>query len=241
MVAEVASKESSAKTRQEQTGALLFELETVGAEGRRLAFEVLKSLLQKEDIKLTEADYIRFGQHPMPKSMIHWVAVKWSLKNSVAEKLTADFAEQFAQKLLNSNGAIKGALAKLIQASQDKDMEVGVVSSFPEETATKIMEKLGLIEKGVKLFHFKGEYRHFPGADMWLKVAQQMNRAPKTCIVLASSGNASRSALSAGMKCVGLPDSYTQHQDFGGADGVYENWDEMNPKDVLSIIAADLK
>ena len=240
-VAEVGAKEASSKAKQASAGALLFELETIGFDGRKLAFDVLKTLLQKEGVKLSESEFIRYGQHPAPKALIHWAAGSWPLKNTIADKLVEDFADKFAEKLLNDAGSIKAPLAKLIQSAFDKNMDVGVVSSLPEEAATKILAKLGLDEKGVKLFWFKGEGRNFPGADMWLKVAKQLNRHPKTCLVLASSGNASRAALSAGMKCIGLPDSFTQHHDFGGADAVYESWDDVNAKEVLSIVLTDTK
>ena len=75
--------------------------------------------------------------------------------------------------------------------------------------------------------------RDFPTADAWLKIAKQLGTKPQLCIVLASRSTACKAALSAGMRCIVIPDQYTSFQDFGGADFVV---DEAEPSVVETVL-----
>jgi beta-phosphoglucomutase-like phosphatase (HAD superfamily) len=87
------------------------------------------------------------------------------------------------------------------------------------------MDKLGLDEKGTVVLSNGSQDKHLPSSDSWLKLAKSMKVPASCCVVIASSSRACKAALSAGMRCVALPDKFTSFQDFGGADFVLESLD----------------
>ena len=78
-----------------------------------------------------------------------------------------------------------------------------------------------------------GELHDRMKAGHRLKIAKAMSKSPRVCIALVSSMASCKSALSAGMRCVALPDAFTSFQDFGGADVVYEHGDEVAIEELL--------
>ena len=99
------------------------------------------------------------------------------------------------------------------------------------------MERLGLTEPQVRLFAFKEEEKgSFPRADVWLKAAKSLSKTARFCVAVTSSQVSAKSALSAGMRCVVAPDSFTNHQDFGGADLILDSWEDMSANEVLDAV-----
>ena len=90
-----------------------------------------------------------------------------------------------------------------------------------------------LDEKGVDLYAYGCRDAVFPRADTWLKVAKAMSKSPRQCVAVVSSKAACKSALSSGIRCIVVPDSFTTFQDFGGADGVYDSFEDIPVDEVL--------
>ncbi len=65
-------------------------------------------------------------------------------------------------------------------------------------------------------------------------VAKSLGKNPFNCGVIATSRAATKSSLSAGMHCVAIPDSYTSHEDFSGADVIIDDLAEMNVEEVMT-------
>ena len=103
---------------------------------------------------------------------------------------------------------------------------LGALSGLDEATATKVMDKLGLSEKETTVLASASEDRDTPTTDAWLRLAKSMNAPASCCLVIASSARSCKAALSAGMRCVVLPDKFTSFQDFSGADRVLDALDK---------------
>jgi beta-phosphoglucomutase-like phosphatase (HAD superfamily) len=76
----------------------------------------------------------------------------------------------------------------------------------------------------------------FPSADIWLKTAKAMNIKSRRCLAVGGNMAACKSAMSADLRCLAVPDDFTSFQDYSGADLVLENPDEMSAKDILDTV-----
>ena len=72
--------------------------------------------------------------------------------------------------------------------------------------------------------------------DATLKVAKEMSKSPRQCVVLAGTMESCKSALSAGMQCVALPDRFTAFQDFSGAQEVLESQEDLDPQELGEVL-----
>jgi beta-phosphoglucomutase-like phosphatase (HAD superfamily) len=150
------------------------------------------------------------------------------------EKFVDDFNNGIAMFYASSKAELSADVDALLKAAGEVGIPCAAVSSLSEERAAKLMETLGLTERGVELSAFEEEAEEdvFPRADTWMKVAKSMDKEPRHCAVLVSSADACKAALSAGMRCAGVPDSLTAFEDFGGAEMVVDDWQDVE-KDAL--------
>jgi beta-phosphoglucomutase-like phosphatase (HAD superfamily) len=222
------AKEEKIKAHQ----AVLFELENIAVRGRKIAFDVIKSVLADHNVELTPPMYSRYCLQSTP--------------NRYLKKLLSDgknahdkIAEEIQQgiKLSLTDGGLK--INKDLQALLDnKDIQraaIGAISVSGEETARQMMEKLGLLEKNVACLASEGG-EDYPRADQWLKLSRRVQVDPSCCVALASSAASCHSALSAGMLCVVVPDDFTGFQDFGGADLVTDRLDQDTVTQILELL-----
>ena len=72
--------------------------------------------------------------------------------------------------------------------------------------------------------------------QVWLKVAKALGKNARFCVAVSSSQVSAKSALSAGMRCVVVPDSFTSHHDFGGVDVILDSWEDQSANEVLDAV-----
>jgi beta-phosphoglucomutase-like phosphatase (HAD superfamily) len=68
-----------------------------------------------------------------------------------------------------------------------------------------------------------------------LQLARKRNVKPRAVLVICTSAPACRAALAAKMNCMALPDAFTSHQDFSGADGVLSAPDTRAVEEFFSV------
>jgi beta-phosphoglucomutase-like phosphatase (HAD superfamily) len=79
----------------------------------------------------------------------------------------------------------------------------------------------------------------YPRADAWEGLARAMSILPGRCVALATSGDACKAALAAGMRCVAVPDRFTAFHDFSGADLVADRGlDDASARRILDLLEA---
>lgn len=124
----------------------------------------------------------------------------------------------------------------LVKAATRSGIAVGAVSGLREETVTRMADKLQLRDIGVKVLSCHDEEKVFPSPDAWLALARALSARSSRCLALATSSVAARSALSAGMRVVALPDSFTSFQDFSGVDLLLDSPADVAPEEILAPI-----
>jgi beta-phosphoglucomutase-like phosphatase (HAD superfamily) len=153
-----------------------------------------------------------------------------------ADKLCDDLRSGLDMHYSARDIQISPALMAIIEGALERGIEVAAICAMPEKTAETVMKNTGLADKGVQLFSYDDVEETFPRADIWMKIANSLSIGTRCCLVLASSAVACKSALSAGMRCLALPDVFTAFQDFGGAEQVMDDLGEVPTNELLDTL-----
>jgi beta-phosphoglucomutase-like phosphatase (HAD superfamily) len=227
------AEQDTAKTK-ESPFAILFELETIAANGRRAAFEVLKSILAEHNTKLEQAHFSRFCLHPSPDQYLPELLDVLGVKLS-ADKLAEDITSGLVMHLTSGNTSLSKGVAAILNEAKSRGVALGALTALPESSAKNVVKKLGLAEWDISLYSAADEIDEvFPRSDSWLKLAKAIGRSPRRCLVFVSHKMSCRSALAAGMNCVAVPDEFTAFQDFGGADKVLDTLEDVPAQELLA-------
>jgi beta-phosphoglucomutase-like phosphatase (HAD superfamily) len=211
--------------------AIIIELESTATGGRRAAFDIIKHELGGSPV--THAVFSRHGAQTSPRFYLDGLVEQVGSQGSVAA-LKDTVMRKLAERLSSDKVSLAPGLEKLLTTAAQQGCKIGVVTSLPEDAAQVVFDRLGLGAKGAHLFPVIGHEEHFPGADVWLKVAKGVGRASRHCIAVVDCQFSCKTALSAGMRCLVVPDEFTSYQDFGGADIVLDSWDDMSAKEILA-------
>lgn len=76
-----------------------------------------------------------------------------------------------------------------------------------------------------------------PAPDLYLLAARSLGVEPQQCLVFEDSPNGARAAVTAGMRCVVVPNDLTRGCEFPGVDLVLASLDEENVADILRRLA----
>jgi len=222
------SAETASPQAAESRYAVLFELDTVAVWGRSALYDVLSGILAEHKIKLTPVQFARYAHHSDPASYLPALLADVGAKKLVPAKVAADLANGLAMYYTSDEARLQPALEALVKEAAKQSIALAAISALGAAAAEALVEKLGLGKFGVRAFTFEASDEPFPGADCWLKMSKSLQKSPRNCMALVSSGISCRSALSAGMHGVALPDRFTVHQDFGGADALVEPGGKMS-------------
>lgn len=228
--AETASEEAEDETTgsNEPAFAILFELDNLIGNARYAAFEVLSGILKEKNITFTGPEFARYCLFSKPQFYIEAVQEAVGAKKLSTTKLIEDVENGIGLHLNSSKPDLPDGLKKILEKAGPRGIQFAAVSCLPQKILNALTSRLDLESLGIKLFTFQDVDRHFPRADAWLRVAKEMEVDPRSCLVLGTSQYACKSALTAGMRTVAIPDPLTGFQDYGGALMVVDNLDEID-------------
>ncbi len=217
---------------------LLFELENLAAEGRKIAFNVLRGLISDDSKDVTKEVFVQHCLGLPPLQYLPNVMASSGKKRGSTDKLAAEIAEGIAFSFGDGQVTLNKGLATVLEEAKKEGVVLGCLSMLDQEVAERLMDKLGLATMGAKLLVSSCDERSCPTADAWLKLAKEIGLPPVRCTALSSSAASSRAAIAAGMRSGVVPDEFTSFEDFGGADLVV---DELNPESADSMLALALQ
>jgi putative hydrolase of the HAD superfamily len=211
--------------------SLIFELEGAAIDGHTVLFEAAKSVFQKAGITLTDLQVARYCTHGAIPQIIQ------KLVDELGQgKLGADAANQILAAYhdgFKNAGRVHPLFASFLKETSRRGIRATAISILPEEIAQQVLASSGLADQGVDLHVFVEAERHFPRVDCWMKVVRQVAKSPRACIAIAGCRDSGKSALSSGMRCVIIPDRFTSHQDFSGADAVLESAEDYSLTELI--------
>jgi len=219
------------------TIALLFELETIGFQGRQVVFDVLKSVLADKDMKLTPVLFSRCCvDKPVEEGLPQLLDLLGHPRVS-AEKLVPEIMQGIRASLLDNTPKSPAALAGLLKKAQDEGYKLGAVSNLDLDAALQLYAKLDIGEPEEGAIVASESEAGTADPQAWKSAARAMDALIPSCVVLTTSSSSSLAAVSSGMRCIVIPDDYTSFQDFGGTDHILDALDDNAAKDILDTLA----
>jgi len=213
---------------------LLVELEGAAVAARRAEYDALKSLLAGSNGKLTPHHFVRHALNQPPAQYLPGLLDAIGVAKKSVDQLAEEVRNGVALYLSSSEAALRPQIEELIMAASAKKMRIGFVTTHRESIAQNLMVKWGLPENAAQVFAFENYEKQFPRADILLKMAKSLSCTPRQCVVVAGSQFSAKAALSAGMRCMVVPDEFTAFQDFSGADVILDDEADIQPADALN-------
>ena len=217
--------------------ALLFELEGVTLPIRKSLFEVAAQCLGDRRVKL---DVSVFNRCTGPLVTLAGQLQQHLGVDGSSVELAQAMNERLVRQLSSGKLDLSAGVEKILKAADQRGLPAAVLTGLPESVAQAAFNGTALESRGIQLFVFSDEDKPFPRADAWLKVAKQLGKTPRFCVAFGSSHAACKSALSAGMRTVAVPDAYTGFHDFGGADLILDSWDDITASELLDALIPPL-
>lgn len=217
--------------------ALLFELEYVAVDARQATYDLFHSLLSESGVDITPVHFSRYCLHPSPEFSVPSLLDNLDGKAPKADKLTDDITSGLAMFYTSGEAVLREDAKTIIDLAQSRKADLGAISCQDPAAAEALMENIGLNPEEISVFAYSAaSHSVFPRVDMWLKITKTLGKSPRNCVAVVSSAVSAKAALSSGMRCIALPDSFTRHQDFGGADAVLDPFDESELKELADLV-----
>ena len=212
--------------------ALIIELDGVAMNVRAALYEAASALLGSA---INPALFARYGLAATVPAMAEGLA-KGLQKTDRTEELTAAMNDRLG-RFLASEAKLASGVEKLIKAAAHRGIPSALITALPEEPVRAALDRIGVLASGVRLLAMKEEEAGaFPRADNWFKAAKGLGKAARFCVAVASSQLSAKTALAAGMRCVVVPDAFTSHHDFSGADLILDAWDDVSTAELLDAV-----
>lgn len=213
--------------------ALLFELEYFAVNSRRALYDILKSMFKDLKVDFTIPLYSRYCLLNPPEQVLADLPERLGAGKTDGKKFRVDAINGLNYFLNSGDFEPKEGLEQVIKYAAENNMAIMAVSALSGEQVEKILNELGFSQYGVRYYLYDSKDKTYPGADIWMKAAKEIEVQPRKCITLVSSMESCKSSLTAGMRSLVVPDEFTAFQDFGGANRVLDQLTDMSPKEIF--------
>jgi putative hydrolase of the HAD superfamily len=219
------------------TIALLFELENLGFQGRKVVFDVLKSVLADKSMQLTPVLFSRFCVNTPVETALPRLLDALGHPRVSAERLVPDIVQGIRASMTDNTPKPTPAMVSLLKKAVEKGYSIGAVSDMDYDAASVVFAKLDIGEPEEGALITVESETGTGDALSWRCAARALEAVIPSCMALVSSSRAAHAAVAAGMRCVAFPDHYTAFQDFGGVDRIIDTLDDAAVSGVLDLLA----
>ncbi|HMO49512.1 MAG TPA: hypothetical protein PKE26_03680 [Kiritimatiellia bacterium] len=214
---------------------LLFELEGAALNGRAKLFEATREVFQEAGLALNERQFARHCVHAAPAYVTERVIAELG-GGKLGDEAAARILAGYTTRMQHDAASLHPNFVAVLDEAARRGIRATALTVLPEDIARNIMDKTGLAARQVDVMFFPENERHFPRTDCWLKVPRSLSKAARACIAIAGTRDSGKSAVSAGMRCLVIPDTFTAYQDFGGVDAVLDSLDDIVLSELLDAL-----
>ena len=229
--------------------ALLFDCDGVLADterdGHRPAFNEafeIKGLDTEWDVELYgKRLQVGGGKERMTA---HWNEVGWPAsmkeksdkeKQAIVKELHLLKTDLFMKMIEDGKIPLRRGVLRVVDQAIENDIPLGVCSTSNEKAVSNLVLTLMGKERAKKFQIFAGDCvpKKKPSPDIYNLAAKTMGLDPAKTVVIEDSEIGNKAAKSAGMKCIVTKSSYTQDENFAGADMIVNQLGEENDADFV--------
>ncbi len=216
--------------------ALFFELEYVLVKARENMFRQVAESMSKWGKTLTVPEYSRYCLYPLPKHFVPKLSGAYGLTQEQIGKWASELEAGRMNYLTSPGLLIHQGMKTLIDAARARGLPVCALSTLTPSQTQTLLGNAGLTNAGIEMFCCEDVDASFPRADTWMKMARELNKSSRRCVVFAASSRACKAALSSGMRAVAVPDAYTGFQDFGGVEMILDDEKNWKPDEIIPFL-----
>jgi len=211
--------------RREMIKAVIFDMDGLMVDTEPLYSKAMSQVAEKRGKSFT----LEIKQKLMGRRAIESLTIfKEHLGlNESPEELLLE-REEIYGKLLAQNITPMPGLFKLLELLNKLGLRKAIASSSKQRWIELIINKLGIVDQfeiivsGEEIKHGK------PDPEIYLLTSKKLNLAPEECLVLEDALSGVASAKAAKMKCITVPNQFTQGLDFSNADLVVNSLEEID-------------
>ncbi|PNH06840.1 Protein CbbY [Tetrabaena socialis] len=144
-------------------------------------------------------------------------------RKALVQELHLLKTDLFMQLVDSGAMPLRPGVARLVAEAMAAGVPVAVCSTSNERAVSTIVRVMLGAEVASVMRVFAGDVvpKKKPDPAIYLLAARELGVDPKRCVVVEDSRIGFRAAKAAGMTCIVTKSSYTQEEDFTGADAVF--------------------
>jgi len=213
------------------TPAFLFEFDHLVAGIRGASYEVLQSIF--DDVDLTQIHYSKYCLAEGPHKTIDLLQTGLGVKKGQPKKVSEELVSGIKMHLDSGAVQVSDEFRDVVVQAREREMRVIGVTAIPPQARDALAERLDLSGLGIDLVEYSRDLDPYPKADAWLRLTKELNIPSTQSIALTTSAQACKSAITADIPTISVPDRFTSFQDFGGAMAVLDSLPEITLADYL--------
>lgn len=210
---------------------LLFDLDGTLVDSEPLHYEAHRQALQTVGIKLLLDEYIKNGvstnKHEFYKKMSELKSVLFDTEAVGAEKV------RLYKSLATSHLSLFPSTESVLEDLHSRYV-LYIVTSTSRASAEHVLDLLGIRKFFKDIFSAHDSLRGKPFPDVYRDSLTAIGLAPEDCIAIEDSQNGVDSAYGAGVRCVAIPNRFTESQNFSHASWMLRDLSEL-PEHLKSI------
>lgn len=118
---------------------------------------------------------------------------------------------------------LRPGVARLVNEAMQAGVKLGVCSTSNEAAVSGIVRLLGpAAAAAMRVFAGDVVAKKKPDPSIYLLAAKELDVTPTRCVVIEDSAIGLRAAKAAGMRCIITKNKYTEEEDFGAADAIFD-------------------
>ena len=208
--------------------AIIFDLDGLMVDSEPLAKRAWSTLLAGYGHALDlETSHALLGLRLMDSSRL--IKERFGLPLSV-EQVADRRANIFLESLPGNLKPMPG-LIELLNAVDSRGLTRAVATSSPSFYAPLALREVGVADGFAAIITGDMVDRGKPDPDIYVEAANALSVCPTRCLALEDSPNGVKAAKAAGMRCVAVPNAFSDRLDLSEAD-------EVMPS--LAVVAANL-
>jgi putative hydrolase of the HAD superfamily len=210
----------------ENSSAVIFDYNGLIVDDEPLQLQAFNEVFKNfGDIVISEEEFIVECVGTRPREVFAHIFNKYRINpnNFNLDECVDSWRESRANIKINSKEIVRDGVLEIITFLSSTNKKIGLVSSSSRDLIEDSLEQLNLVHKFDTLVTSEDVSRGKPDPEPYLLASKQLQIPPSNCLVFEDTSSGVQSAMSAGMKCIAVPNRFTQGQNFSLASLVIDS------------------
>ncbi len=211
--------------------AILFDFDGILVDSNPFHFEAHRRALEKYGVKITKADYIENGNGMDKEPFYENMQEKYGVAFDLAKARRAK--REIYGELLDGVQLVEG-VGGILEGLYGK-FRMAIASTTHRDYILRILKNTGIEKYFDAISSSKELDRGKPFPDVYLDAMDKLGVLPEECVAVEDSHNGIAAAKNASVKCIAIPNEFTDRQDLSQADLRLENISQLTEEVIDSL------